>query len=516
MRGLAGTGQMADRTRAFPWDRTPLGPMATWPVSLRSAAALVLESRFPMTLWWGPDLRHIYNDAYVPVLAAKHPDALGRPAPEVWAEIWHILGPQSRRVIEGAGATWNEHLLLPMQRKGFLEETYFTFSYSPLRGDAGAIEGVLVTCQETTAQVQGERQLQLLRDLAARTADERSADNVCAAAASVFDDHGADVPFALIYLTDGSQAVRLAARAGFAVRDGAVGSARITLPSSPDGWPFDAAEVADSRMAVVEIPETYGRLPSGPWPQPPVRVAIVALTAGGGARPLGYLVAGLNPLREIGPDYTQLFRLAADQIARALGAAQAFEEERRRAEALAEIDRQKSAFFSNISHEFRTPLTLMIGPTEDALASPGRILAGEALEAVYRNELRLLKLVNALLDFARLEAGRMVTWYEAVDLAQYTADLASTFRSAFERAGLSLTVVCDPVDEEVYVDRAMWEKVVLNLLSNALKFTFEGGVDVRLSNDPGRVELTVRDTGIGIAAADLPHVFERFHRVEGV
>lgn len=506
---LAGTGPMADRTRAFAWEQTPLGALQAWPVSLRSAASLVLESRFPMSLWWGPALSLVYNDAYVPVLAGKHPGALGRPAAEVWAEIWHILGPQCERVLQGGGATWNEHLLLPMQRKGFLEQTYFTFSYSPLRDDDGSIRGMLVTCQETTTQVQGERQLQLLRDLAARTAAERSAERVCSTAAAVLRDHRVDVPFALIYLAQDDAPPRLGAHAG--LDDAAV------PPLAPaDAWPFAAADAHQAGMVVVRASQRFGPLADAAGNAAPLHAAVVALRAGAGVRTLGYLVAGLNPMREVDDGYTQLFRLAADQIARALGGARAFEEERRRAEALAEIDRQKSAFFSNISHEFRTPLTLMIGPTEDALGSPARTLAGEALDAVYRNELRLLKLVNTLLDFARIEAGRMVAAYEPTDLAQLTADLASSFRSAFERAGLRYTVACEPTGHDVYVDPAMWEKVVLNLLSNALKFTFEGGVTVRLAQAAGQVTLTVQDTGVGIAAADVPHVFERFHRVEGV
>ena len=516
MQELAGRGEMADRTRAFPWEQTPLGPLAAWPVSLRSAAALVLESRFPMTLWWGPELRQIYNDAYKQILVAKHPEALGRPAWDVWSEIWHIIGPQTQRVLEGRGATWNEHLLLPMQRKGFLEETYFTFSYSPLRDDGGAINGVLVTCQETTAHVRGERQLQLLRDLAARTADKRSTDDVWAAAAAVFGDHGTDVPFALLYAaSDGAPGDRLASLAGFdhAVDADASAVGAGDPATQVSRWPLHAADGAESSTAIVDIPAHLGRLPSGPWDQPPVRAAIVAIKGGTGVKPIGYLVAGLNPLREVEEGYRQLFGLAADQIARALGAARAFEEERRRVEAFAELDRQKSAFFSNISHEFRTPLTLMIGPTEDALATPERALAGEALEAVHRNELRLLRLVNALLDFARLESGRAVASYERTDLAQYTADLASSFRSAFERAGLRFTVTCEPIGEEVYVDRAMWETVVLNLLSNALKFTFEGEVRVHLAPTPGGVELSVHDTGIGIEAGELAHIFDRFYRV---
>ncbi|MEO8165237.1 MAG: ATP-binding protein, partial [Betaproteobacteria bacterium] len=170
--------------------------------------------------------------------------------------------------------------------------------------------------------------------------------------------------------------------------------------------------------------------------------------------------------------------------------------------------------FSNVSHEFRTPLTLMIGPTEDALESPERALQGEELESVHRNELRLLKLVNTLLDFSRIEAGRVTASFEPTDLALLTANLASAFRSATERAGLELIVACPPLAVPVYVDREMWEKIVLNLLSNAFKFTFKGSICVEIDATGNCAELRVRDTGIGIAANDLEHVFDRFYRIE--
>lgn len=190
------------------------------------------------------------------------------------------------------------------------------------------------------------------------------------------------------------------------------------------------------------------------------------------------------------------------------------QELRRAAERLAELDRAKTAFFSNISHEFRTPLTLILGPTEDALNSPGRVLAGADLDTVHRNALRLLKLVNTLLDFARIEAGRIDANYQPTDLSRLTTDLASVFRSAVEKAGLSLVVDCPPLPEEVYVDRDMWEKIVLNLISNAFKFTFEGEIAVSLRQADGEVELAVYDTGTGIPDAEMPHIFDRFHHVK--
>ncbi|MUG98547.1 PAS domain-containing protein [Scytonema sp. UIC 10036] len=193
------------------------------------------------------------------------------------------------------------------------------------------------------------------------------------------------------------------------------------------------------------------------------------------------------------------------------------EEERQRAEALAELDRTKTVFFSNVSHEFRTPLTLILAPLQDALSDLVNPLAPpqrERLELAHRNGLRLLKLVNILLDFSRIEAGRMGAVYEATDLALLTNELASVFRSAIERAGLRLTVDCPPLPEPVYVDQQMWEKIVLNLLSNAFKFTLEGEIAVRLYiADRHYVTLQVEDTGTGIEPEELPHLFERFYQV---
>ncbi|HEX3529428.1 MAG TPA: HAMP domain-containing sensor histidine kinase [Thermoanaerobaculia bacterium] len=195
--------------------------------------------------------------------------------------------------------------------------------------------------------------------------------------------------------------------------------------------------------------------------------------------------------------------------------ARALSEAKARAEALAEIDRAKTAFFSNVSHELRTPLTLLLGPAEDALRRADTLPADdvERWRLVYRNGLRLLKLVNTLLDFSRIEAGRVEVSYEPTDLAAFTRDLASTFRSAIESAGLRPELGIEDLGEPVFVDRDMWEKIVLNLLSNAVKFTFEGEIEVALRRDGGQAVLTVRDTGTGVSAEQLPLLFDRFHRV---
>ena len=512
---LAPNGEMSTLIRSFDWSKTRLGPMDRWPTSLRTMVGVALRSRFPMALWWGRDLVSFYNDAYRPILGDKHPASLGRSGREVWAEIWHILGPQADGVLADGPATWNEHLLLPMNRKGYVEETYFTFSYSPIPDDDGAVGGVLITCTETTEQVQDERQLRTLRDLAARAGGAESVVVVCETALRILSENDADAPFAAVYLLDEEEdkaqpVERLGMRdAGY---DGETGPVSLLAPSA-HGWPLFEALRASEPLVVDDLPARVGAVPGGRWAEPPRRGIVVPFPRPGHPRPYGFLACAVSPVRALDDRYAGFFRLVADQIGAAITNALAHEEERRRAEALAAIDRAKTEFFSNVSHEFRTPLTLMIGPTEDALATGG--LRGKELRMVYRNELRLLKLVNSLLEFARIEANRAEASYEPTDLGAITVDLASAFRSAIERAGLSFVVDCAPLADPVYVDRVMWEKIVLNLLSNALKFTFEGSIEVSVRQAGRHVELKVADTGVGIAQSALPHVFERFYRVQG-
>jgi len=510
---LSGGGEMGALMRARNWAETPLGDVAGWPQSLRTSVSICLNSRFPLLIWWGPDFVKIYNDAYRPMLGDKHPASLGQRGRECWPEIWPIIGPMLQEVVSRGEATWSQDQMLPLRRHGFSEECYFTYSYSPIR-DEGGVAGIFTAVFETTARVLGERRLAVLRDLATRTADAPSAD--AARATAIRTLVGPDVPFAAGFLYDaGTRRVRLQGVASGAPDADAERRIAEALPAEAaiDAWPLAEHARTGRPFSLAPVLEGWAAIESA-WPGVARSALAIPLSRAGLPEPHGFLLAGLSPRLAFDDSYRSFLQLASDQIVTAIGNALTNEQERERARALAELDRAKTTFFSNVSHEFRTPLTLILGPVENAVAAE-RPLDGENLAIVHRNALRLLKLVNSLLDFTRIEAGRTSASYEPVDLALYTAELASLFRSTFERAGLTLAIECPPDGDAAFVDREMWEKIVLNLVSNAFKFTFEGGVTVSVSRLPDRFVLRVADTGIGIPAGEIPRLFHRFHRVEG-
>jgi signal transduction histidine kinase len=512
---LAGGGELGALVRELDWSTTPLGALSGWPLSLRTTVSACLNSRLPLLIYWGQEQIAIYNDAYRPLLGNKHPRSLGQPAAECWPEVWGTLGPTLARVASEAKATWSENELLQLDRRGFSEECYFTFSFSPVRNPSGSVGGISCTVTETTAHVLGERRSRTLSAIGERTTHAANADEACRLAASALAENAADLPFALAYLADHqSRPARLVAATGVSGRE-AVSGAQHAVDASGD-WPLD--RVLGSGQALLlegaDFQRGLGSLRSSEA-RPPRSALLLPFASSGDAKPSGVLVFGLSPALALDAAYRSFLESITQQIAATVTIARAIASAEQRTAELAELDRAKTAFFSNVSHEFRTPLTLMLGPTEDALASSDRALRGADLEVVHRNELRLLKLVNTLLDFSRIEAGRVDVAFEATDVAALVRDVAGTFRSAFERAGLNFDIRCETSARAVYVDRDMWEKILLNLLSNAFKFTFEGGVFVTLCCSEHQVALGVHDSGVGIPAAELSRVFERFHRIEG-
>lgn len=510
-------GEMGKLIRSMDWSKTPLGALEFWPQSLRTTVSLCLASTFPIALAWGPQRTQIYNDGYWPICGAEHPQSMGQDFKECWATPWPVIGDAFEQAAAGHAAFLvNQRMFL--DRSGSLEETFFTFSFSPIRDETGRVAGLFHPVTELTQQSLGERRLKVLGTLADSTAPARTMNQAIDFAMNSLAGFELDLPFALIYLLDADlKHARLAGQCG--LPPGTLASPlEIDLEnSSRHGWPI-VSVVRQRRGELVEDMDTrFAPLVCGPYPEPLHMALVMPLMPSGQEQVLGIFIAGVSTRRPLDEAYRTFYDLLGKGVTDALSSARAYELERSRAEALAEIDKAKTAFFSNVSHEFRTPLTLMLGPLETLAAADLDAANKQQLDLAHRNALRLLKLVNSLLDFSRIEAGRVQVRYTPTDLSTLSIEMASMFASAMERANIFYTVDCPPLPEPVYVDADMWEKIILNLISNAFKFTFEGGVTVRLrwqeDGDGGKAVLTVADTGTGVSAEHLPRLFERFHRV---
>jgi PAS domain S-box-containing protein len=506
--------------RSFDWESTPLGPPATWCQTLQMMTRMLLNNSFPILLWWGPDFIQLYNDAYIPVLGDKHPQrSLGRPFRECWSEVYSVLGPLAQGPFQGGPPTWIEDISVELNRYAYIEEAHFTISYSAVADPTAprGIGGVVAIVHEISDKVVGDRRVLALRDLASRSVEAKTAEDACAEAARTLAAYRKDVPFVLVYLLDESGEVAHLAGKAETEDCSDLCPPTVTLNDAKAAWPMEQCLRAEEIVLVNDLASRFQVVPAGPWSDPPNTAAVVPIQSQVAHRLAGFLIVGISARLRFDDAYKGFLDLASAQIATSVANARAHQMERRRNEALAEVDRAKTIFFSNISHELRTPLTLILGPVEDLLTASGKLIKAdrERLEMVHGNTLRLLKLVNTLLDFSRMEAGRFEASFEPVDLPLLTAELAGVFRATIERGGLRLNVDCPPLPDPVYVDRGMWEKVIFNLLSNAFKFTFAGEIGVTIRESKSAVQVTVSDTGTGIAAEELPQLFKRFHRIRG-
>jgi PAS domain-containing protein len=319
---LAAAGETGARIAAVDWAATSLGAVEDWPQSLRTAVGICLHSRFPIVLWWGPDLVMIYNDAYRPILGASERDALGRPGASVWPEVWHTIGPVLGDVLAGRGATWSQDQLLLLDRNGYREERYFTFSHSPVMDDAGVAEGVFTAVTETTDKVVGARRLRTLSDLAATLIGSTDPAQVGRRAMRVLSRDAADVTFAELHLPSGD---------GFTLLD----STRLapTGEAAPGGpstgrWPL--AEAAATRTVHLSPPL------ADPATTPRPTAVVLPVIEAGGDTVLALLVLGISRRRPYDREYQSFLDLLAGHVATALAGVRAYQQQRARAESLAE------------------------------------------------------------------------------------------------------------------------------------------------------------------------------------
>ncbi|CAN5118466.1 hypothetical protein BH18ACT5_BH18ACT5_02740 [soil metagenome] len=474
---FVGSGEMVDLVNSHDWESSPLGSVATWSPSTRILIQQILASNFPMFLWLGPNLVNVYNDAYRSILGDKHPAALGAPAAEIWREIWDVIGPLVEEVIEYGGRPYFDDLQLFMERSGFVEETYFTFSYSPFYDEDGLINGVFCACTETTQRVVHDRRFEILRRVSEALLDIKTSDEAISVLEILKESPSA--PASALYLGDEFAGLTLRAFTGDAA----------PIPLLDRDGLDERRSVERASRLIFHGTETDGR------------VILSPMVDSSSQTSLGWLAVLTNPNRPLDADYRAFVEVLAGLVAGGIAGARLLETERGKSEALAKIDRAKTAFFSNVSHEFRTPLTLMLAPIRDALDDRLEPLSAgqkERLEIAHRNGMRMIKLVDSLLEMTRLSSGQRHPELVLVNLGQLTQDLTSAFRSAFDAAGVALSVNIEPIEQPVLIDVRMWESIVLNLLSNALKYTLHGDVAVTLRAPTGRIEFAVADTGIGI------------------
>jgi PAS domain S-box-containing protein len=313
-----GDSEMSRAMRAHDWAATPLGAPQIWPEGLKVPLGMMLTSRFEMWLGWGDDLRFFYNDAYAPTMGIKHP-MVGRPFREVWPEVFDDVAEQVASVRAGI-PTWNKALMLLLERSGFTEETYHTFSYSPLRGADGAIDGLMCVVTEETERVISERRLAMLGALGDALVGAADRDAARAAICAVLSDNRRDFPFSLLYLQDGGRSW-----SGWAASEDAA-----MLVGQP--WPLDRIDddPAAFRMAI----DPGLSPPGGSWDRPPPEALVVPIVRTAGDRPFGALVLGLNPYRPHDREIEGFAQLIAAQIGGALANIATLDSARRRAERL--------------------------------------------------------------------------------------------------------------------------------------------------------------------------------------
>jgi signal transduction histidine kinase len=515
---LSGGGDMGERIRNFDWGSTPLGDPENWEQGLKTCVRIILTSAQPMFVWWGPSLINIYNDQYAHFLGVKHPTALGAKASSVWKEVWDQLLPKIKSVEQNEG-TYDDSMLFIMERKGYQEEVYVSFCYSPVPGDDGTMKGLFCVCSDNTERIINERSLQTLRDLGAIVFDEKSLQVIYRNLGEALGKNNKDFPFAMVYnIDDEGNTATVTSSAGTNNKQYLL-PAVIHLDAPTKETQEFCQAYATNKITVAAINTGKQEIPKGEWKAAATQFVYIPITAVGSAHPYAIVFAALNPYRIFDNNFKQFCELIGERVSLEINKMLAIEVERKRAKELEQIDKAKTVFFSNISHEFRTPLTLILNPLEEMLNQPVSNLSPiekQHLETSHRNAMRLFRLVNTLLDFSRIESGRQQASYMLTDLVALTTNLAANFRAVIEKAGMQLIVKADTVIQPVYVDRQMWEKIIFNLLSNAFKYTLAGSITVELAAVGKYAELTIKDTGVGIPEAELPQMFERFHRVQNV
>ncbi|PRP76869.1 response regulator receiver ATP-binding protein [Planoprotostelium fungivorum] len=509
---------------ATDWSKTSLGPLSDWPSSFCDATIICFTSAFPMSLFLGRELVQFYNSGYIDMWPDKQAKTWAKPLQQGWPEVWSELDSLINDVCSKGEGFYMMAKLFLLQVGPLLKELYFNFSYSPV-SQGRHIVGIINTVADCSNYVINNRRMEQLRVLALRFTSISTTEDMCKTLTEVLGTNTHDIPFFAYYQVTGED-LSLISRSpcGIGYPTSITGP---TDTSSPLAEAVTRAvwNTCNDRTSV-ELDLSGYELPiCGGWKEPPKSSCVTPVFSDDVL--VGVLLVGLNQHLDYDDSYRDFISLVSNQVGNAVKFSKVREDTRKRLEMLSNLDRARTVFFTNVSHEFKTPITLTLGPLEDLLNRERNVYAKDVLshkkpnldptqtrkiDLIYRNSLRLLKLVNNLLDFSNLDNGEFNGKFEVVDVRELTIECCNLFESSFQKSKLIFLVDCEEVTGEVLVDRDMFEKIVLNMISNSFKYTKNGSVRVSLKDGDEFVIITVEDTGIGISEIDLPHVFKRFYR----
>ncbi|KAH7105199.1 hypothetical protein BKA62DRAFT_827312 [Auriculariales sp. MPI-PUGE-AT-0066] len=532
----------------FAWESTPLGPLSSWSSELKTivTTGLLWPERFSM--WFGPEMIGMWNDAYLKVLGPrKRVDALGRSFRDIFSEFFDTVKGYCYRALAGEVICHRKNLLImDRERVGDdesswgLEECYHDWSFVPIRVN-GEVIGFVNQSTETTAAVIAERRIGTLRALSLVPPISVDRATYFTHALEALEANPLDMPFIIMYrvhqlpalpnhriryhvtlyskigVPEGHVLAPLSSktRASLSASSSAASESTADAIADEEVWPFTETIVGQKIVLVQNLGSRAKGFEHRGWDHA-CRTAVMFPVGVTEEAPSVVVIVGLNPCRPYDDEYREFLELVGSQLSSGLTSVLNFETAKKKAEELASLDRAKTVFFGNVSHELRNPLTLILGPLEDIIAEPNQTPISAVrtnLKVMLRHARRLHQLVNSLLDFARLEAGRFIASFRPVNIGSLTADLASLFRSAIERGGVHYTVVCEE-GREVFLDIDAYEKVVTNIISNAFKYCLTGAIEVRLEYTRTDAIFSCADTGCGIPESELGNIFHRFHRVE--
>lgn len=514
-----GGGEMGAQIRRLNWSSTLLGPVRTWPQSLRTAVGIMLGSHFPMMIHWGPELVHFYNDGYAAILQDKHPGALGQPAEPWWREMWPFLLDIFRPVLAGETTYFENELVLP-NRQGFVEEAYFTFSHSPIYDEGGTVGGIFVTALETTTTVLQQRRLALLSYLTAQTAmsavPAEAAQHIIAALAT----NASDIPFALLYTHEPATAdAQLRAWFGVPAGEPAAPAALLiesAIPS-PMGWPLAEAFRNGQPLLVENLQQRFGSWPAGAWPEPPTQALLLPLlVSSGGSQAATVLIVGLSARRPFDESYQTFFTLVADYAGRALARAAAAHEAQRLNQALREANTSLDSFVHIAAHDLKGPATNLHSLLEvyhEEVPGPDRDHVMTLLEQEVH---RLTTTVQGLLQVLYTQHGAATPATETVAFADVYAMVQAEVADLLQQQQGQLIANFQAAPSLRY-PRIYLESILKNLVNNALKYRSPERppiIQVHSRRQGAMVILKVTDNGRGIDLnRDRQRLFQPFTRL---